>query len=96
MNSDYSLNRRELLESLVVSGAALGAWPLVAACGTPAASASARAATAHGGVASFFMDRPYIDYSATAVPYHAPPGACSGAAAAHLSEAEFFSLRYGA
>ncbi len=40
-------------------------------------------------VVSFHMDRPYLDRSGTAVPYHPPAGARSAQFAAQLSEEEF-------
>jgi len=40
-------------------------------------------------VVSFHMDRPYLDRSGTAIPYHPPAGARSAQFAAQLSEEEF-------
>jgi hypothetical protein len=93
MNSDLSLTRREVVQALALAGATLGALPLVFARDRQVARPAA-SSFACQPVVSFFMDRPYLDHSGTAVPYHAPQGARSAQPVAHLSEAEFRSLHY--
>jgi hypothetical protein len=91
MNSDLSLTRQEVVQALALAGATLGALPLVHARDSQAGDAGA-SASAGQPVVSFFMDQPYMDYSGTALPYHAPLGARSAQPVAHLSEAQFRSL----
>jgi hypothetical protein len=82
------LTRRDFVAKLAVAGAAIGAFAL-----TPGAAWPTEACTSpvppRKPVVSFHMDRPYIDRSGTAMPYHPPPGVCSGEPAASLSEEAF-------
>jgi hypothetical protein len=42
-------------------------------------------------VVSFYLDRPYLDMTGTALPYLPPKGACSAAAVSRLTEIAFRS-----
>jgi len=55
----------------------LGAGSLNASIAAAVANAMGRTA-GHGAVVSFALDRPYLDASGRAEPYHAPRGARAG------------------
>ncbi|MGC2332069.1 MAG: twin-arginine translocation signal domain-containing protein [Candidatus Acidiferrales bacterium] len=82
------LTRRDFVAQVTAAGAAIGALAL--APGAAAfAEAPAPSRQTRKPVVSFHMDRPYIDRSGRAMPYHPPRGACSGEPAARLSEEAF-------
>lgn len=82
------LTRRDFVAQLAVAGGAIGAFALA-----PRADwliqASSSPAQSRKPVVSFHMDRPYLDPTGTAMPYHPPPGARSGAPVARFSEEAF-------
>ena len=82
------LTRRDFVAKLAVACAAIGAFALAPEAAWTA-EASASSAQPREPVVSFHMDRPYIDRSGTAMPYHAPSGARSAAAVARLNEEAF-------
>lgn len=81
------LARRDFVAQLAASAAIGALWM------APGAAAFAEVAESLGParkpVVSFHMDRPYIDPTGTAMPYHPPVGARSGAPAARFSEETF-------
>jgi len=82
------LTRRDFVAQLAVAGGAIGALSL--APGVAAfAEASATARPACKPVVSIHMDRPYLDWTGTAIPYCPPDGARSGEPAARLSDEAF-------
>jgi hypothetical protein len=88
-----SPTRRDFLEALAVTGAAIGAVSMFGAVSIPPEAMTA-AAPCRSGVVSFHMDQPYIDATGTAPPYRPPHGARSAAAVAHLSEKAFLSEHF--
>jgi hypothetical protein len=82
------LTRRDFVAKLAVAGAAIGAFALVPGAEW-LAEASASSVQPRGPVVSFYMDRPYIDPTGTAMPYCPPSGARSGAPVARFSEEAF-------
>ncbi|MGB6451470.1 MAG: hypothetical protein WBE92_12025, partial [Steroidobacteraceae bacterium] len=54
-------------------------------------AAPADAAPLRASVVSFYMDRPYLDWTGTAEPYIAPAGARSGQPLAEVTDEVFFS-----
>ncbi len=76
------LTRRAFARTWAAAGAVIAFAPheIVLSAMTPSDNVA---------VVSFHMDRPYLDRSGTAVPYHAPAGARSAQFAAQLSEEEF-------
>jgi hypothetical protein len=82
------LTRRDFVAKLAVAGAAMGALALAPQVAWPA-EVSPSSEQARKPVVSFHMDRPYLDPTGTAMPYHPPIGARSGAPAARFSEETF-------
>jgi hypothetical protein len=82
------LTRRDFVAKLAVAGAAIGAFALAPGVAWPA-EASASPEQPRKPVVSFHMDRPYLDPTGTAMPYHPPSGARAGEPAARLSEETF-------
>ncbi len=75
-------------------------WPAVEDCppytapaadAAAASAARANAAVPRTPVVTFYMDRPYLDWTGTAEPYIPPAGARSGQPLADLSDEAFFS-----
>lgn len=85
--STADMTRRSLLGRLAALASALAANAF-----RPLLSNVASPQQGHA-IVSFHLDRPYLDWSGTAIPYHPPLGARSGQAAAHLTE-EMFRRTY--
>jgi hypothetical protein len=87
----FTLSRRALVKSFAFAGAALAVLP----CAFHAALTAGGHAVAEmrPPVVSFYMDRPYLDPTGTAMPYLLPRGARSGAPLALLSEEAFRSAQ---
>lgn len=79
--------RRAFVKSFVCAGAALTMFPRAFHAALTASGHSA--VPVRGPVVSFYMDRPYLDLTGTAIPYVAPRGMRSGAPLAGLSEEAF-------
>ena len=80
------LTRRDFIAELAAASAAIAAVS-VAPAAMRAALPGVRPA-----VVSFHMDRPYLDATGRAMPYHPPAGARSGDSAGLFSEAQFRAL----
>jgi hypothetical protein len=84
------LTRREFVAQAVAAVAAIGAFSAA-----PGAAAAVFGETRcslwarREPVVSFHMDRPYLDWTGTAIPYCPPDGARSGEPAARLSDEAF-------
>jgi hypothetical protein len=86
------LSRREFMESAVaVAGASVLLSAVPTAFSRGAAAALAEQPRRRQPVVGFHMDRPYLDPTGTAQPYHPPAGTRSGQAMAELSDEEFLS-----
>jgi hypothetical protein len=81
------LTRRDFVAKLAVAGAALGVVSL--APGARCAEPSANSRRICHEVVSFHMDRPYVDVTGAATPYHPPRGMRSAAQVAHLGDEAF-------
>ena len=81
------VSRRAFVRSIAFAGAAFAALPgtLQAALGAGGHSVAPMCSP----VISFYMDRLYVDFTGTAIPYLSPLGMRSGAPLAHLSEEAF-------
>jgi len=83
------LTRRAFMARVAVAGAVASAAAVIGPAESrrePAAACESR-----GTVASFHMDRLYLDTTGLALPYHPPAGARGAAPVAHLSEEAFRS-----
>jgi hypothetical protein len=87
------LSRRTFVASAaaLLGGATAVLVPEAPSVAAERASTPAKRAASRAPVVSFHMDRPYLDPTGTAQPYHPPAGLRSGQAMADLSEAEFLS-----
>lgn len=100
------VSRRTFAEGAVAiaaAGAALSMPALARAMLSPAVrehpahaagasqTAFAGAAAGHTPVVSFYMDRPYLDWTGTAEPYISPAGSRSGQPLAEVGDEAFFS-----
>jgi hypothetical protein len=74
------MTRRGLLGRLAAAVSALAVIPLRPLSFGTASPPEGRP------VVSFHLDRPYLDWSGMAIPYHPPLGARSAEVAAHLTE----------
>ena len=77
--------------ALFLGGAALAAGSVISR-GSPMPEAAAASPRRRCEVVSFHMDRPYLDTSGTATPYHPPRGMRSASPVAHLSEEAFRTI----
>jgi hypothetical protein len=82
------LTRRDFVAKLAVASAAIGAFALAPEAAWTA-EASAPSSQGRRPVVSFYMERPYIDPTGTAMPYLPPNGTRSGAPVARFSEEVF-------
>jgi hypothetical protein len=80
------LTRRAFVKSCALAGAAFAVLP---SAFRSALTGARSAAQMRPPVVSFYMDRLYVDFTGTAVPYIPPLGMRSGAPLAHLSEEAF-------
>jgi hypothetical protein len=82
-----ALTRRAFVKSFAFAGATLAVLP--SAFRVALGPSGGSAAPMRKPVISFYMDRLYLDFTGTAVPYLSPLGMRSGAPLAHLSEEAF-------
>ncbi len=76
-----------------VAGAAAvaGAWSSLLLPGTARSAVLAPAPARRAPVVTFYMDRPYLDWTGTAEPYISPAGSRSGQPLAEVGDEAFFS-----
>jgi hypothetical protein len=81
------LTRRALVKKIAWASAASVALPRAFRAALTISERSS--AQMRSPVISFYMDRPYLDFTGMAIPYFWPRGTRSGAPLAHLSEEAF-------
>jgi hypothetical protein len=95
-NERSLLTRREFMGDLALASAALTAMPVLCARSEFVRDRDEAlvAQACSNGVVSFHMDQPYLDATATAMPYCSPRGMRSAAPVAYLSEEAFRRIHY--